>query len=451
MRAVNAPARHPLYPPGQMAATPPASGTPLTADASPDALRAAVAQRDSTIAALKARAKQFVAQMRGQLAAEKVKVQQMEALAQERQRTCEAQMEELVRLRAAVAALTAESAERHAALNDQAVDKSAADTIERQSATIADLSDELTNLRKAQESSTELLAAANAKSREKQAALDGAKSARREAQDALEAAESELEEARLAAEDARHEMQQTANQAALQQAASQQVLSDTRAMVTSLEKERDILAAKLNEIRVQSKDGSLKLEEDLRVARKGLLAMQEEMQKQKASFAQKRELAKTKFMELVARADDAEHVAQEAKAKATQAAENLVNKESEMAGRIAYLEGTLKVVTMERDKALEAQEVCTDGADADRERLIASLATTQAELKEQRQKRLVAKNEILTMVRQLDANRDSMSTLFTQLQQLVTKTGTFVIECRSMETKCDDALIALDIEADMDV
>ena len=295
------------------------------------------------------------------------------------------------------------------------------------------------------------MAAANAKSREKQAALDSATSARREAQDALEAAESELEEARLAAEDARHEMQQTAKQAALQQAASQQVLSDTRAMVTSLEKERDILAAKLNEIRVQSKDGSLKLEEDLRVARKGLLAMQEEMQKQKASFAQKRELAKTKFMELVARADDAEHVAQEAKAKATQAAENLVKKEAEMAGRIAYLEGTLKVVTMERDKALEAQEVCTDGADADRERLIASLATTQAELKEQRQKRLVAKNEILTMVRQLDANRDSMSTLFTQLQQLVTKTGTFVIECRSMETKCDDALIALDIEADMDV
>ena len=44
-----------------------------------------------------------------------------------------------------------------------------------------------------------------------------------------------------------------------------------------------------------------------------------------------------------------------------------------------------------------------------------------------------------------------MSTLFSQLQQLVTKTGTFVIECRSMETKCDDALIALDIEADMDV
>ena len=173
-------------------------------------------------------------------------------------------MEELVRLRAAVAAITAESAERHAALSDQAVDNSAADTIERQSATIADLSDELTNLRKAQESSTELLAAANAKSREKQAALDGAKSARREAQDALEAAESELEEARLAAEDARHEMQQTANQAALQQAASQQVLSDTRAMVTSLEKERDILAAKLNEIRVQSKDGSLKLEEDPR-------------------------------------------------------------------------------------------------------------------------------------------------------------------------------------------
>jgi hypothetical protein len=456
-------------------ATTPSAATPTApaASASADELRAALAQRDTTIAKLKVRAKQFVAQMRGQLAAEKVKAQQMEALARERQRACDAQAGELSRLRAAALAVTAsdkqvaaETAETAAKAAAETAAKAAAETaakaaaatamqqaatIQQQAAAIANLTEDLARLRAAQNQSTELMAAANTTSRDKQAALDEAVAARREMQAALEAAEEELEEARGSADEARQEMQHTANQAALQHGASQQVLKDTRSMVTSLEKERDILSSKLNDIRVQAKDGSLKLEEDLRVARKGLLAMREEMQSQKAGFVQKRELAKRKFHELVARAEESESAARTTEAAAARAAATSAEKERGMADRIAHLEGTLNVVTQERDAALEAQDERTDGADADRERLITSLASTRAELKEQRQKRLVAKNEILTMVRQLDGNRDTMSTLFSQLQQLVTKTGTFVIECRSMETKCDEALIALDVDVDMDV
>ncbi len=454
-------------------ATTPSAATPTAPPPSATAedLRAALAQRDATIAKLKARAKQFVAQMRGQLAAEKIRAQQMEALARERQRTCDSQATELVRLRAAAAAadastlqaasekqaagVAAAEAEAEAAKRQAtaalATTKQHASTIKKQAATIADLTEELSQLRIAQTQSTQLMAAANTTSRDKQAALDKAIAARSEMQAALEAAEEELEEARVSAEEAQQEMQHTANQAALQHGASQQVLKDTRSMVTSLEKERDILSSKLNDIRVQTKDGSLKLEEDLRVARKGLLAMRKEMETQKAGFAQKRELAKAKFHELVARAEESENAAHVAETVAAQASAAFAEKEKGMAGRIAHLEGTLNVVTQERDAALEAQDMRTDGADADRQRLITSLANTQAELKEQRQKRLVAKNEILTMVRQLDGNRDTMSTLFSQLQQLVTKTGTFVIECHSMETKCDEALIALDVDVDMDV
>ena len=419
---------------------PPTPSTPpsneLSASSTTDELHAALLQRDALIAKLKNRAKQFVAQMRGQLTAEQVKTKQMEALAAERKRLIDSQAEEI--------ACFKQAAQKASSLSANEA-KSDADKY-------ASLQAELDELRDAYEQSTKLIAVANAKSREKQDHLDKARASERKALEQLEAAEVELEEARASAKEAKHEVQVMANQAELQQGASQQVLKDTRSMVTELEKERDILSSRLNDLRVQTKDSSLKLEEDLRVARNGLVAMREDMQKQKTSFAEKRELAKAKFLELVTRAETAEGALEVMKTSAEESKRVFTKKETEMGARIAHLEGVVNVLKNERDSALESNGVCArSDAELDKEKLLTSLAKTEAELKEQRQKRLVAKNEILSMVRQLDENRDTMSTLFSQLQQLVTKTGTIVIECRGMESKCDDALIALDVDVDMNV
>ena len=261
-------------------------------------------------------------------------MQQME-VTQERQRDREAQME---RAGSTCRCCCAHRRIRRATcspLNDQA-DKSAADTIERQSATIADLLDlcpPICEVR--QESSTELLAAANAKSREKQAALDGAKSARREAQDALEAAESELEEAKATRRMPGTRCNKLPIRRHCRQAHHSKCLVTLRAMVTSLKKSahpgRQAQRNPCNVQRcLQARGGPFAYEE------RSACHAEARSQKQKASFYRNAALGQDQIYGAVARYDDAEHVAQEAKAKATQAAENLVNKEAEMAGGIAY-------------------------------------------------------------------------------------------------------------------
>lgn len=82
--------------------------------------------------------------------------------------------------------------------------------------------------------------------------------------------------------------------------------------------------------------------------------------------------------------------------------------------------------------------------------LRAQVADLKQRLAQQKSKRMVAKNEILTMVRQLDENRNTMSKLFVDVQKVVTQTGSHVISCRETLARLRAAVARVDPDASTD-
>ena len=306
---------------------------------------------------------------------------------------------------------------------------------------------DMTQLLNSQQQSAEVMATANSRSRERQVKLDSALLKLNEQNKINTQLREAVEVQRESAEEARIELDRVTHQTSLQIGASQQVLQDLRSHIVTVEQERDAIEARLNQVRVTTKDGHLMLEADLRDARCKVKELQQQVVAEKTKMQQRREAAKTKFNELVSRAEESE-----TKLEETRASHATLDK-SNMDVRVMLqkLEIDLRSAQSERDVLLHERKTQTNSQEDDRARLIETLEKTEIELKDQRTKRMVAKNEILSMVRQLDGQRDVMSELFGQLQKVVTRVGTYVITCRSAESKCNDTLSLLDVDMEIEV
>ena len=306
---------------------------------------------------------------------------------------------------------------------------------------------DMTQLLNSQQQSAEVMATANSQSRELQVKLDSALLKLNEQNKMNMQLREAVEVQRESAEEARIELDRVTHQTSLQIGASQQVLQDLRSHIVTVEQERDAIEARLNQVRVTTKDGHLMLEADLRDARCKVKELQQQVLAEKTKMQQRREAAKTKFNELVSRAEESETKLEETRASHA----TLDNSNMDLRVMLQKLEIDLRSAQSERDVLLHERKTQTNSQEDDRARLIETLEKTEIELKDQRTKRMVAKNEILSMVRQLDGQRDVMSELFGQLQKVVTRVGTYVITCRSAESKCNDTLSLLDVDMEIEV
>jgi hypothetical protein len=312
---------------------------------------------------------------------------------------------------------------------------------------VQQLEEDMTNLLNSQQQSAEVMATANSRSRDRQVQLDQALETIKEKDILVEQLRQEVETQRIDGEEARHELSRIEHQTSLQMNASSQVLKDLRSHVNTVELERDALVARLNHVRVSTKDDTLALEAEVRESTSKVKELQTQLSVDRNTFNSRRDLAKAKFSELVSRAEAAEE-------NLNRLEKNKKNDDVNSANvqvQLKKLEIELTARTNERDLLLHEQKTECNSKSTDRERLVETLEKTEEALKDQRQKRMVAKNEILSMVRQLDGQRDVMTELFSGLQKVVTRVGTYVISCRSADSKCNDTLTLLDVDMNIEV
>ena len=422
-------------------------------------------KRNEEIAHMRERAKKFVGDMRAENNALKQQLQQAQQ-AQAEQSTAPppgvvandkvARLEEeKMALTNQVNRLTEEQATSTHSVNRLTAEKAAlvrdvqeAKTewsVERSKTT--QLEHDMTSLFTAQQQSTEVMSEVQGQSRKRQVQLDTAAEKIQEQEQLVARLRLEVDTQNEIAEEARYELERVTNQTSLQVGASSQVLKDLRTHVTAVEKERDALVAGLNQVRVAAKDGHLKLEADVREASAKVHDLTQVLSAERSTFKERRDLAKIKFTELMERAQTAE--AQVEQRTHEHAAADAATADIRVMSQ--KLEIDLKSAQNERDVLLHEKQTKNNSHDDDRSRLVETLEKTERELRDQRAKRMVAKNEILSMVRQMDGQRDVMTELFGQLQKIVTRVGTYVISCRGAESKCNDTLSVLDVEMEVEL
>ena len=427
-------------------------------------------QRETDIANLKTRAKTFVGEMRAKEAKLKQQVLDLQAAAQTKdQEIYQYQQEKLQQQQQTTEQTTGDSSSSAKTPNsiDTSVEtlKNQITVLKEEKLTLArdvetsksewceekekvqQLEQDITQLLNAQQQSAEIMATANSRSRDRQVKLDQALQKIQQQEELVAQLKQEMNTQREETQEARGELDRITHQTSLQMGASSQVTKDLRSHVTAIEKERDALVTRLNQVRVATKDDTLLLESEVRDVTSKVKELQTQLAVDRGTFNQRREMAKVKFSELIQRAETAELELLTTKENHTKAN----NMTSDLNVNVQKLEIELKTIIGERDVLLHERTTQNNSQQDDRARLVETLERTETELKDQRGKRMVAKNEILSMVRQLDGQRDEMSELFGSLQKVVTRVGTYVISCRSAESKCNDTLTLLDVEMEIEV
>lgn len=426
-------------------------------------------QRETDIANLKTRAKTFVGEMRAKEAKLKQQVLDLQAAAQTKDQEIYQYQQEKLQQQQQTTQSSGDSSSSAKTPNsiDTSVEtlKNQITVLKEEKLTLArdvetsksewceekekvqQLEQDITQLLNAQQQSAEIMATANSRSRDRQVKLDQALQKIQQQEELVAQLKQEMNTQREETQEARGELDRITHQTSLQMGASSQVTKDLRSHVTAIEKERDALVTRLNQVRVATKDDTLLLESELRDATSKVKELQTQLAVDRGTFNQRREMAKVKFLELIQRAEKAELELLTTKENHTKAN----NMTSDLNVNVQKLEIELKTIIGERDVLLHERTTQNNSQQDDRARLVETLERTETELKDQRGKRMVAKNEILSMVRQLDGQRDEMSELFGSLQKVVTRVGTYVISCRSAESKCNDILTLLDVEMEIEV
>ena len=425
-------------------------------------------QKDNTINALKERARQFVTDMRAENTKLKQQVLHLQEIQQEKDQqiyqykqekqlhqqhntavaagdttttTTTTTTEAVTRLTLQVTQLKQEKN----ALASDVEDSKREWSVERSKA--QQLEQDLQQVLHSQQQSTEMMAIANGQNRECQIKLDQAMEQIQAQTQLIDQFKRQADTQTETAQEARHELDRVTNQTNLQMGASQQVLKDLRTHVTTVEQERDALVTALNEVRVSTKDGHLKLEAQVREQDLKYKELEKVLSHEKKTFKDRREAAKMKFTELMERVQSSEAEATSAKRLHVQ-----VNEEKQAIALLQQKSNIdLKSTRNELALLLHEKQTHTNAHNDNHARLVDTLEKTETELQDQRAKRIAAKNEILSMVRQLDGQRDVMTELFSQLQQLITRVGTYVITCRGAESKCNDTLGVLDVDMEIEV
>ena len=434
-------------------------------------------QKDNTINALKERARQFVTDMRAENTKLKQQVLHLQEIQQEKDQqiyqykqekqlhqqhstavaaagdtttnttnttnttTTTTTTEAVTRLTLQVTQLKQEKN----ALASDVEDSKREWSVERSKA--QQLEQDLQQVLHSQQQSTEMMAIANGQNRECQIKLDQALEEIQAQTQLIDQFKRQADTQTETAQEARHELDRVTNQTNLQMGASQQVLKDLRTHVTTVEQERDALVTALNEVRVSTKDGHLKLEAQVREQALQYKELEKVLSHEKKTFKDRRETAKMKFTELMERVQSSEAEATSAKRLHVQ-----VNEEKHAIALLQQKSNIdLKSTRNELALLLHEKQTHTNAHNDNHARLVDTLEKTETELQDQRAKRIAAKNEILSMVRQLDGQRDVMTELFSQLQQLITRVGTYVITCRGAESKCNDTLGVLDVDMEIEV
>ena len=421
-------------------------------------------QRETDIANLKTRAKTFVGEMRAKEAKLKQQVLDLQAAAQTKDQEIYQFQQEKHQQSSGDSSSSAKT--------PNSIDTTSIETLKNQITVLKEekltlardvetsksewceekekvqqLEQDITQLLNAQQQSAEIMATANSRSRDRQVKLDQALQKIQQQEELVAQLKQEMNTQREETQEARGELDRITHQTSLQMGASSQVTKDLRSHVTAIEKERDALVTRLNQVRVATKDDTLLLESEVRDVTSKVKELQTQLAVDRGTFNQRREMAKVKFSELIQRAETAELELLTTKENHTKAN----NMTSDLNVNVQKLEIELKTIIGERDVLLHERTTQNNSQQDDRARLVETLERTETELKDQRGKRMVAKNEILSMVRQLDGQRDEMSELFGSLQKVVTRVGTYVISCRSAESKCNDTLTLLDVEMEIEV
>jgi len=429
-------------------------------------------QRETDIANLKTRAKTFVGEMRAKEAKLKQQVLDLQAAAQTKDQEIYQYQQEKLQQQQQTTEQQSSGDSSSSAKTPNSIDTSVEETLKNQITVLKEekltlardvetsksewceekekvqqLEQDITQLLNAQQQSAEIMATANSRSRDRQVKLDQALQKIQRQEELVAQLKQEMNTQREETQEARGELDRITHQTSLQMGASSQVTKDLRSHVTAIEKERDALVTRLNQVRVATKDDTLLLESEVRDVTSKVKELQTQLAVDRGTFNQRREMAKVKFSELIQRAETAELELLTTKENHTKAN----NMTSDLNVNVQKLEIELKTIIGERDVLLHERTTQNNSQQDDRARLVETLERTETELKDQRGKRMVAKNEILSMVRQLDGQRDEMSELFGSLQKVVTRVGTYVISCRSAESKCNDTLTLLDVEMEIEV
>ena len=429
-------------------------------------------QRETDIANLKTRAKTFVGEMRAKEAKLKQQVLDLQAAAQTKDQEIYQYQQEKLQQQQQTTEQQSSGDSSSSAKTPNSIDTSIETTLKNQITVLKEekltlardvetsksewceekekvqqLEQDITQLLNAQQQSAEIMATANSRSRDRQVKLDQALQKIQQQEELVAQLKQEMNTQREETQEARGELDRITHQTSLQMGASSQVTKDLRSHVTAIEKERDALVTRLNQVRVATKDDTLLLESEVRDVTSKVKELQTQLAVDRGTFNQRREMAKVKFSELIQRAETAELELLTTKENHTKAN----NMTSDLNVNVQKLEIELKTIIGERDVLLHERTTQNNSQQDDRARLVETLERTETELKDQRGKRMVAKNEILSMVRQLDGQRDEMSELFGSLQKVVTRVGTYVISCRSAESKCNDTLTLLDVEMEIEV
>ena len=429
-------------------------------------------QRETDIANLKTRAKTFVGEMRAKEAKLKQQVLDLQAAAQTKDQEIYQYQQEKLQQQQQTTEQQSSGDSSSSAKTPNSIDTTSIETLKNQITVLKEekltlardvetsksewceekekvqqLEQDITQLLNAQQQSAEIMATANSRSRDRQVKLDQALQKIQQQEELVAQLKQEMNTQREETQEARGELDRITHQTSLQMGASSQVTKDLRSHVTAIEKERDALVTRLNQVRVATKDDTLLLESEVRDVTSKVKELQTQLAVDRGTFNQRREMAKVKFSELIQRAETAELELLTTKENHTKAN----NMTSDLNVNVQKLEIELKTIIGERDVLLHERTTQNNSQQDDRARLVETLERTETELKDQRGKRMVAKNEILSMVRQLDGQRDEMSELFGSLQKVVTRVGTYVISCRSAESKCNDTLTLLDVEMEIEV
>jgi hypothetical protein len=283
-----------------------------------DKVKLIVQQKDNIIRLMKDRAKEFVAQMKGENERLKEQVLQLQQSQQKKDQIIDQYKQEKNLLQQQqqqqhiqpagdsssdldkLSTMSHETSVIIERLNEEK--KTLANDVESakrdwclERTKVEKLEQDLTKLLQSQQQSAEVMAAANTRSREHQEMLTKAEDKIQEQKSLIERLRAEVDNQIEVAQEASLELDRVTNQTSLQVGASQQVVKDLRAHIQTVEKERDALVAGLNEVRVSTKDGHLKLEAQLREKSTKVLELEHNLRSERTTFKERREVAKFKY------------------------------------------------------------------------------------------------------------------------------------------------------------
>ena len=287
----------------------------------------------------------------------------------------------------------------------------------------------------ANESYMTTIAAANARGRELRDQLDKCVSERDMGADRTQRLTLELAECRGLLKQATEDASIRENENALEITALRKTLADTRVLVQNLESERTILSTKLHETRVSTKDGQIKAQTQLHEAQ---LEIQDITQRAHSTSREaQRKIAETEATCTALR--DQLRSAEFERDNSRKKSQDAIAKFESVQAKLAILESQTRHSTDAEISEREEVDALANAHKLEIAALREKIGSLEKGFQEQRSKRIAAKNEILTMARKLDGERQERATAIAKLQKLLTKAGSLIISCRAHDTDVDKA------------